>query len=89
MSARSVGGFTVAIVAGVGFVAWELRTAHPMLPMSFFRNRRFSVGAGTITLNFFCMYGLFFVFTQYLQFVRAYTPLAAGLATLPLADRCC
>ena len=64
---------------------WEQHSDHPMLPMSFFSNRRFSVGAGTITLNFFCMFGLFFVFTQYLQFVRGYSPLEAGLATLPLA----
>jgi EmrB/QacA subfamily drug resistance transporter len=84
-SVSTITGFAVFAVAGTGFVWWERRTAHPMLPMSFFRNRRFSVGAGTITLNFFCMFGLFFVFTQYLQFVRDYTPLAAGLATLPLA----
>ena len=31
------------------------------------------------------MFGLFFLFTLYLQFVRAYSPLSAGLATLPLA----
>ena len=56
-----------------------------MLPIEFFRNRRFSVGATTITLTFFCMFGLFFVLTQYLQFVLGFSPLKAGLATLPLA----
>jgi len=84
-SPSTVVGFAIFVVAAVAFVAWERRSDHPMLPMSFFSNRRFSVGAGTITLNFFCMFGLFFVFTQYLQFVRAYSPLQAGLATLPLA----
>ncbi len=84
-SAVTIAGFTIFVIAGVAFVVWERRSDHPMLPMSFFSNRRFSVGAGTITLNFFCMFGLFFVFTQYLQFVRGYSPLQAGLATLPLA----
>jgi hypothetical protein len=31
------------------------------------------------------MFGFFFLFTQYLQFVRGYSPLNAGVATLPLA----
>ncbi len=84
-SVSTIGGFVVFVVAAISFVTWERRSSHPMLPMSFFSNRRFSVGAGTITLNFFCMYGLFFVFTQYLQFVRGYSPLEAGLSTLPLA----
>jgi hypothetical protein len=78
-------GFAVFVVGIGAFIAWELRTDHPMLPMTFFRNRRFSVGATTITLTFFTMFGLFFVLTQYLQFVQGYSPLAAGVATLPLA----
>ena len=68
-----------------GFIVWESRSDHPMLPMTFFKNRRFSIGATTITLSFFVMFGLFFVLTQYLQFVKGYSPLTAGVATLPLA----
>jgi hypothetical protein len=56
-----------------------------MLPLSLFRDRRLSVGASVITTAFFVMFGLFFLFAQYLQFVRGYSPLHAGLATLPLA----
>ncbi len=85
LSARTIAGFVIFAVFAVAFVVWEQRNTHPMLPMSFFRNRRFSVGATTITLTFFCMFGLFFVLTQYLQFVLGFSPLAAGLATLPLA----
>lgn len=80
-----VTGFVVAALALGAFVAWERRTAHPMLPLSFFRDRRMSVGSAVVTVNFFVMFGLFFLFTLYLQFVRAYSPLSAGLATLPLA----
>lgn len=83
-STHTVGGFIVFIVAISAFIAWELRRDDPMLPMEFFRNRRFSVGSSTITLTFFAMFGLFFVLTQYLQFVQGYSPVTAGVATLPL-----
>jgi hypothetical protein len=56
-----------------------------MLPLTLFRDRRLSVGSGVITVAFFVMFGAFFLMTQYLQFGRGYSPLAAGLASLPLA----
>lgn len=82
---RTVGLILVAAVLGVAFVGWELRRDEPMLPMEQFADARFSVGVGTIGLTFFAMFGTFFVSTQYLQFVLGYSPLQAGLATLPMA----
>jgi MFS transporter, DHA2 family, multidrug resistance protein len=84
-SATVLACFAVAAVGLVAFVAWERRTTHPMLPLDLFRDRRMSVGSGVITVAFFVMFGLFFLFTMYLQFVRGYSPLSAGLSTLPLA----
>ena len=81
----TLGLFAVALVLGVSFVRWEQSTTDPMLPMEQFRDRRFSTGTGTIGLTFFAMFGTFFVATQYLQFVLGYSPLEAGLATLPMA----
>ena len=77
--------FGLAVLALGAFVVWERRSSHPMLPLTFFRDRRMSVGSGVVTVAFFVMFGLFFMFTLYLQFVRTYSPLEAGLATLPLA----
>jgi DHA2 family multidrug resistance protein-like MFS transporter len=77
--------FALAAAGLVAFVAWERRSTHPMLPLWLFKDRRMSVGSGVVTTAFFVMFGLFFLFTLYLQFVRAYSPLSAGLATLPLA----
>lgn len=77
--------FAVAVVVLGAFLGWEKRARHPMLPMDLFSDRRFSVGSGVITLAFFAMFGFFFLFTQFLQFARSYSPLEAGLATLPLA----
>lgn len=84
-SVAVAGAFVVAVVALVGFVLWEHRSTTPMLPMSYFRNRGFSIGAGVVTFGFFVMFGFFFLITQFLQFVRDYSPLDAGVATLPLA----
>jgi EmrB/QacA subfamily drug resistance transporter len=80
-----VGAFVVAVVMGVLFIVWELRTEHPMLPMQYFRNRKFSTGSGVITFGFMVMFGFFFLITQYFQFVRGWSPLRAGVATLPFA----
>jgi EmrB/QacA subfamily drug resistance transporter len=79
---------TAFVLAAVGlgaFMLWERRSNHPMLPLDLFRDRRMSVGSGVVTVAFFIMFGFFFMFTLYLQFVRGYSPLSAGLATLPLA----
>jgi EmrB/QacA subfamily drug resistance transporter len=78
----------VAIVAGVlilaAFIWWERRVAHPMLPLSIFASRQFS-GANVVT---FVVYGalggaLFLVPIQ-LQQVLGYSPLASGVALLPI-----
>jgi EmrB/QacA subfamily drug resistance transporter len=80
-----LGSFAAAAVIAVIFVWWELRTEYPILPMSFFRKRRFSVGSGVITLVFFILFSFFLLQTLYLQFVLGYSPLEAGVATLPMA----
>ena len=80
LSAFLIAGITLA-----AFVAWELRSDHPILPLTLFRDRRFSTGTGVITIAFFLMFGFFFLATQYFQFVRGYSPLEAGLAILPSA----
>ncbi|QGG93939.1 DHA2 family efflux MFS transporter permease subunit [Actinomarinicola tropica] len=81
----TLAAFAVGVVALASFITWERRTDHPMLPIRFFADRRFSVGAGVILLVFMAMFGLFFISTQYLQFVKQYSPFEAGLAILPSA----
>jgi EmrB/QacA subfamily drug resistance transporter len=83
--ATVVGAFVLAAVVLLTFVWWELRTEHPMLPIPFFGDRRFSTGCGIITFGFFVMFGFFFLISQYFQFVKGYSPLRSGLATLPFA----
>ena len=72
------------VVAFAAFLLWESRTPQPMLKLSLFRRRNFSVAnAETLT-----MYGglsiLFFFLVIFLQQVAGYTALQAGLATVPV-----
>ncbi len=77
--------FVMAVAFTVVFVLGERRALHPMLPMSFFADRRFSVGSAVVMATFTLLFGFFFSFTLYLQFARGYSPLEAGLAGLPSA----
>ena len=84
-SLPTLGLFAVAAIALVSFAAWEQHVEVPMLDVRFFRNPRFSAASATIALVFFALFGFVFLSTQYLQFVLGYSPLAAGLRTLPFA----
>ncbi|MCW2932507.1 MAG: transporter [Actinomycetia bacterium] len=66
--------------------AWhESRTPYPALDVRLFRDRRLSASVSAIALLFFGMGGVFFFTSFYLQNVRGYTPLDAGLLTVPFA----
>jgi MFS family permease len=67
------------------FVHFERRTAHPMLNLAFFRDRRFVSAIVGIVLITFGSTGALFLMTQQLQFVRGWTPWEAGLGMLPFA----
>jgi EmrB/QacA subfamily drug resistance transporter len=80
-----LGGFALAGVAVLVFVLWERHTDHPMLDVRFFANPRFTAASLSVTLMFLALFGFIFLSTQYLQFVLGYTPLQAGIRTLPFA----
>src|SRR5215813_2227233 len=65
------------------FIGWELRAREPMLPMHLFRSRGFAVTNAASLLMFFGMFGSIFLLAQFLQVVQHYSPLEAGLRTLP------
>ncbi|MFB7665030.1 MFS transporter [Kitasatospora sp. NPDC056138] len=67
------------------FACWEHRVPHPMLDLHFFRNRRFVGAVVGVVLITFGSAGVLFLLTQQLQFVRGYSPLAAGLHLAPFA----
>jgi EmrB/QacA subfamily drug resistance transporter len=67
----------------VAFIAWELRAPEPMLPLGLFRSRGFTLTNVASMLMFFGMFGSIFLLAQFLQVVQGYSPLEAGLRTLP------
>jgi EmrB/QacA subfamily drug resistance transporter len=71
-----------AILLGA-FVIWEQRTRTPMLPMRFFRSRAFSATNGVSLAMYFGMFGAIFLLAQFFQTAQGYSPLDAGLRTLP------
>src|SRR4051794_19309498 len=75
--------FGVAAVGLVGFVLTERRVRVPMVDFSFFRSRSF-LGANVVAfIVSFAMLAMFFFLALYLQNVRGYTPLQAGVRFLP------
>jgi EmrB/QacA subfamily drug resistance transporter len=68
----------------VGFIAYEARASHPMLPLALFKRRNFWAG----NLETLSMYAglslLFFFLTLYLQQVAGYSALESGTAALPV-----
>jgi DHA2 family multidrug resistance protein-like MFS transporter len=67
------------------FVWYEARIEHPSLNVRLFRDGRLSSSVGAIGLVFFALGGVFLFISLYLQNVRGYSALQAGLLTLPLA----
>ena len=80
-----VGGIVGGLAVLGVFVAWERRSTHPMLELSFFRWRRFSVAMTCMGLVLFGLMGSLFLLTQYLQFSLGYSALATGVRIAPMA----
>ena len=67
------------------FVLYERRTSHPSIDLSLFRIRSFSVSLAGVSLAFAALQGIILFLVFYYQTVRGWSPLQAGLLTLPFA----
>jgi Na+/melibiose symporter-like transporter len=71
------------------FVLNELHTAHPLIPLTIFRNRNrnrnLSTGNVVMLLVGAATVALFFALSLYMQTVLGYDALTAGLSQLPMA----
>jgi EmrB/QacA subfamily drug resistance transporter len=67
----------------LGFVAWQAGAATPMVPLTLFANRGFSLINAVSLVMAFGMFGAVFLGAQFLQTVQGYSPFDAGLRTLP------
>ncbi|MFE9818447.1 MFS transporter [Streptomyces sp. NBC_00236] len=84
-SGGTLGAMGAGAVLLVAFGLHENRAASPLLPMRLFRNRALTIGTVVTALNFFVLLGVIFFVMLYLQSVRGFTPVEAGVRTLPLS----
>ncbi|MFI6359361.1 MFS transporter [Streptomyces sp. NPDC050743] len=81
---RVIVALAVAVLGLTGFLAVEARTAHPMVPLEMFRDRTMVIA---VTVGFTFMigfYGMPFVLSLYFQQLRGLSPMATGMAFLPM-----
>ena len=80
----SIGAFVVAALASIGFVLSQHFGAHPVVPLSLFRNRQLTVA---IVVGFCYMVGYFglpFVMNLFVQQQRHLSPFESGLLFVPM-----
>ncbi|NIK54772.1 DHA2 family efflux MFS transporter permease subunit [Kribbella shirazensis] len=74
----------IGVVTFLGFVLVEMRSSHPMLPLSVFANLRFT-GANLVTVVVYGALGTAtFLVVVYLQTALGYSALWAGASLLPM-----
>ncbi|MFE1787461.1 DHA2 family efflux MFS transporter permease subunit [Streptomyces sp. NPDC059525] len=84
-SAPVVSAFAAAVVLLGAFIAWERKAAAPLLPLSFYRVRAFTLSNVVSLAVYFGMFGATFLIAQYLQTGLGHSAFVAGLWTLPWA----
>ena len=75
--------------AGIALIAlflWiESRSDHASFDVALFKNRGYAVSLAAISLSFFALTGITFMLPFYLQILRGFDPLSAGLSFIPFA----
>jgi EmrB/QacA subfamily drug resistance transporter len=84
-SALTLGALVAGVSLIVAFIRFELRSTAPLLDPRLFRRRGFATGSASLFLQFFAMFGFFFVALQFLQLVLGYSALTAAVALLPMS----
>ncbi len=83
MSPLMVAMLVLSVVAGALFVRRQMRLGAPLVDVTLFRLPAFTGAVVSTFISVFAMMGFLYFFSQYLQLVRGYRPLLAGLAELP------
>ncbi|MFI1866376.1 MFS transporter [Streptomyces jumonjinensis] len=81
----SLAAGVISALALAGFLIYEPRRAEPLIDLRFFRSAPFSGATVVAVCAFAAMSGFLFINTLYLQSVRGYSALHAGLYMLPMA----
>ncbi|WP_375482213.1 MFS transporter [uncultured Jatrophihabitans sp.] len=79
------GAIVLGLVLLAVFVWTQNRSTHPTIDVSLFTNRAFSAGSFAIAMAFFALQGATFYLAYYLQAIRGFSPLSAGLCLIAVA----
>ena len=79
----SVAPILAGLAVGAAFVDRQRRLADPMIDLGLFRRRAFSLALSANTLAFAVVFGIEVFVAQYFQLVLGYSPLEAGLWSVP------
>ncbi|MFC5184426.1 DHA2 family efflux MFS transporter permease subunit [Actinomadura harenae] len=82
-SPQVLGAEIVGLILLAAFLVHEARTPHPMLPLTLFRSRGFTLMNLINLAMCFGMFGVTFLLIQFLQMIGHMSPLEAGVRTLP------
>jgi len=74
----------VAVVAISFLIVWELTDKDPIVDLSLFKSRNFTIGCLCISLAYMIYFGAIVLLPQLLQEVYGYTATWAGLASAPV-----
>jgi hypothetical protein len=74
----------IGVLGITGFLVTERRSAHPMLPLEIFSSKAFSAANLVTFLVYASNGGVFFLVVLNLQVVAGFSPLAGGVALLPI-----
>ena len=80
----TIGFLAAAVALLAGFVAWERRSAHPLLPLRVVLDRNRGGAYLVVGIASTGMFGVFLFLTYYLQKTLGYSPVTTGLAFLPM-----
>mgnify|MGYP004514396735 CR=1 FL=1 len=84
MSLETMWMVTGAVVLLVAAVIVELRAKEPIIPLSMFRNRTFTLAVVASISVGVSMFGTAVFLAQYMQLARGATPTQSGLLTIPM-----
>src|ERR1700734_3801909 len=83
-AALTIGSLAVGGLLLAAFAFAEHRVSHPLLPLRVILNRARGGSYVAVGLTGIAIFGVFLFLTYYLQLVKGYSPVASGLAFLPM-----
>jgi DHA2 family multidrug resistance protein-like MFS transporter len=83
--ATALSSILVGLLVAFVFVRRQTTLDDPLVDLQLFRSRTFSTSLAANTMSLAVAFGIFLLIAQYLQLVLGYSPLEAGLWTVPSA----